>query len=264
MTDCNLQQTLQHVIGAIDAAADNQEPFRHLQLENVFPSELYGAMLDTMPAPEDYRQMSGRTKYTRTGDGGGTRTKLDLFPEAIGRLPREKRRVWAVVGAVLRAPRVAEAFRRRLATGLEKRLGPSFRNARMFAAPILLRDVPGYSIGIHPDTRWKGITVQLYLPRDRSTAHIGTVFHRRNGAAGFERVAQMPFVPNSGYAFAVGSETYHSVDSLGPEVRTRDSIILTYYLDDTLVQVLSNRGKRVGNFLRGGLRGLGLRPAARA
>ena len=36
----------------------------------------------------------------------------------------------------------------------------------MYPLPILTRDIPGYRIMPHPDTHWKGITVQLYLPRD--------------------------------------------------------------------------------------------------
>ena len=67
---------------------------------------------------------------------------------------------------------------------------------------------------------------------------------------------QIEFAPNSGYAFAVGADSYHSVDTVGPEVRSRDSIILTYYVDDTFVQRVSNRGKRLANFLRAEWRGL--------
>ena len=66
----------------------------------------------------------------------------------------------------------------------------------------------------------------------------------------------MAFAPNTGYAFAVGSDTYHSVDTVGPEVRTRDSILLTYFVDHTLTAVLQNRGKRVGNLLRNEVRSL--------
>ena len=57
-------------------------------------------------------------------------------------------------------------------------------------------------------------------------------------------------------AFAVGGDSYHSVDTVGPEVRSRDSIILTYYLDDRLVERVSNRGKRLANFLRAEWRGI--------
>jgi hypothetical protein len=60
---------------------------------------------------------------------------------------------------------------------------------------------------------------------------------------------QMRFAPNSGYAFAVGDDTWHSADPVGPEVKTRDSILLTYFVDLGALRLLRNRGKRFGNFL---------------
>ena len=200
--------------------------------------------------------MSGRTKYTRTQGGGGTRTKIDLFPEFIRRLPRAKRPVWRAVGRALCSAEVREAFRERLAAGLEKRFAERHRAIRMYPIPILTRDVPGYKIGIHPDTRSKAITVQLYLPRDRSIEHTGTVFHKRTGERAYERASQMPFAPNTGYAFAVGDDTYHSVDMLGAEVLTRDSILLTYFLDDASLDRVKNRVKRLANLMRNEFRSL--------
>ena len=59
---------------------------------------------------------------------------------------------------------------------------------------------------------------------------------------------QMKFSPNTGYAFAVGDNTWHSADRIGPEVKTRDSILLTYFVDQGPLRVLRNRGKRVDQF----------------
>jgi hypothetical protein len=59
----------------------------------------------------------------------------------------------------------------------------------------------------------------------------------------------MRFAPNSGYAFAVGDDTWHSADPVGPEVKTRDSILLTYFVDSGALRILRNRGKRFGNFI---------------
>jgi hypothetical protein len=47
----------------------------------------------------------------------------------------------------------------------------------------------------------------------------------------------------------VGSDTWHSADPVGTEVETRDSILLTYFVDAGLLRILRNRGKRIGNFL---------------
>jgi len=244
-----------HVSAAIEAAPAYAEPFHHLQLASVFPATVYGAMLEHMPEPKDYRPMSGRTKYTRT-EAGDTRTKIDLFPEFTGRLPQPKRPVWRIVGQTLCSTQVREALRRRLAPGLERRFGARYRSIGLYPIATLTRDVPGYEIGIHPDTRSKAITVQFYLPRDRSLEHVGTVFHTAKGREGFERARQMRFAPNTGYAFAVGPETYHSVDKVGAEVSTRDSILLTYFLDDSALDRAKNRVKRFANLVRNEFRHL--------
>ena len=131
---------------------------------------------------------------------------------------------------------------------LERRFGPGYAKVGMFPIPVLTRDIPGYLITPHTDTRWKGITVQLYLPRDLSTAHIGTIFHRKLSDATLTKEKQMAFAPNSGYAFAVGTDTWHSADRIGAEVTTRDSILLTYFVDAGLLRYLRNRGKRTRKF----------------
>ena len=59
----------------------------------------------------------------------------------------------------------------------------------------------------------------------------------------------MRFGPNTGYAFAVGDDTWHSAEPVGPEVKTRDSILLTYFVDSGALRIVRNRAKRFGNFL---------------
>ena len=64
-----------------------------------------------------------------------------------------------------------------------------------------------------------------------------------------KKVAQMQFIPNSGYAFSVSDYSWHSADPVGSEVKTRDSILLTYFVDSGPLRVLRNRGKRFANFV---------------
>jgi hypothetical protein len=47
----------------------------------------------------------------------------------------------------------------------------------------------------------------------------------------------------------VGNNTWHSADRIGPEVKTRDSILLTYFVDSGPLRIARNRGKRAINFL---------------
>jgi hypothetical protein len=236
------------IAGSVEAAASFDVPFTHLIFERVFPDDIYTLMLANMPEATDYRPMHGRSKGHDLTDGTHTRVKIDLFPEYIRHLPPQKRAVWDVVGRALCSRPVKAAFMRRLALPLTKRFGKL--KVGMYPIPILTRDIPGYLITPHTDTRWKGITVQLYLPRDRSTTHIGTIFHDHNadGSCG-PKTKQMSFAPNTGYAFAVGTDTWHSADAVGAEVKTRDSILLTYFVDQGALRFFRNRGKRFGNFV---------------
>jgi hypothetical protein len=235
------------IAASVDAAAVSDAPFTHLEFDRVFPDDIYALMLANMPEATDYRPMHGRSKGHDLTDGTHTRVKIDLFPEYIRHLPPQKRAVWEVVGRALCSRPVKEAFKRRLAAPLVRRFGK--RKVGMYPIPILTRDIPGYLITPHTDTRWKGITVQLYLPRDRANVHIGTIFHEKLADGSLPKRKQMSFAPNSGYAFAVGTDTWHSADPVGPEVKTRDSILLTYFVDQGTLRFLRNRGKRFGNFL---------------
>jgi hypothetical protein len=242
------------IVTSVDAALPSDTPFAHLVLDRVFPDDVYAAMLANMPAATDYRPMHGRAKGLDLADGTHTRVKIDLYPEYVRHLPPQKRAVWDVVGVALCSAAVRGAFVRRLAPALHRRFGPDYSKVGMYPVPVLTRDIPGYLIPPHPDTRWKGITVQLYLPPDRSITHVGTIFHRRLADGSLEKTKQMTFAPNTGYAFAVGTDTWHSADRIGPEVKTRDSILLTYFVDAGMVRFLRNRGKRFGNFVGNELR----------
>jgi hypothetical protein len=237
------------IVTSIDSAAPSEMPFTHLVLDRVFPDDIYALMLANMPEVSDYRPMHGRSKGHDLSDGTHTRVKIDLFPEYIRHLPPQKRAVWDLVGRALCCRAVKQAFIRRLAAPLERRFGARYAKVGMYPIPILTRDIPGYLITPHTDTRWKGITVQLYLPRDHANTHIGTIFHERLSDGSLPKRKQMSFAPNSGYAFTVGTDTWHSADPVGPEVRTRDSILLTYFVDAGALRFLRNRGKRFGNFI---------------
>jgi hypothetical protein len=244
-----IKSLTQFLVESVERSRASETPFYHLQFDRVFPNDIYTAMLREMPQTEDYRALPGRDNVNILDDGSATRVKIDLFPEYIRSLPPRKRDLWNMVGAALCSDEVKAAFVRRLAPGLERRFGAEYPNVGLFPIPILTRDVPKYRITPHTDTKWKGITVQFYLPPDDSTNHIGTIFHERLPDGSMPQVIKMPFSPNTGYAFAVGDNTWHSADPVGAEVKTRDSILHTYFVDSTPLQIFRNRYKRVGNFI---------------
>jgi hypothetical protein len=241
----SLARVTDYIAKAIENAPAAGEPFYHLEFDRIFPDDIYAQMIALMPEAVDYRPMHGRSKVV----GTPTRVKIDLFPEYIRHLPPEKRALWDLVGRALCSKKVKRAFVHRLAPGLTRRFGMKFEKVGMYPIPILTRDIPGYLITPHTDTSWKGITVQLYLPRDDAHTNIGTIFHDKLPDGSLPKRRQMRFAPNTGYAFAVGDNTWHSADPVGPEVTTRDSILLTYFVDKGPLRFLRNRGKRVGNFV---------------
>jgi len=245
----DVQRVIDFVAAAIEGGKAREKPFYHLEFDRIFPDDIYASMIRLMPIAADYRPLPGRKGGNLLPDGSSTRVKIDLFPEYTRHLPDEKRALWDLVGRALCSLPVQAAFVRRLKPGLERRFGPRYADVGMYPIPVLTRDIPGYRIPPHTDTHWKGITVQLYLPPDATNAHIGTIFHDILPDGSRPKAMQMQFAPNSGYAFAVGDNTWHSADPVGAEVKTRDSILLTYFVDAGLLRFLRNRGKRVGNFV---------------
>jgi hypothetical protein len=237
------------VAQSVDAAREVEEPFFRLEFDRFFPEDVYAKILALMPDSSDYRPMHGRAKRRDLADGTHTRVKIDLFPEYIRHLPPEKFALWDVVGNALCSEPVKQAFIRKLAPGLSKRFGADFIKTGMYPIPILTRDIPGYRIPPHTDTQWKGISVQIYLPKDDANMDVGTIFHERPTEGSIPKNAQMCFAPNTGYAFAVGNDTWHSADPVRDRVKSRDSILLTYFVDQGLLRTCRNRGKRLGNFL---------------
>jgi hypothetical protein len=76
----------------------------------------------------------------------------------------------------------------------------------------------------------KVITTQFYLPEDDSQEPLGTTFYRKDSGGKAHPVHRMPFLPATGYAFAVNARCWHGVDTVPAQPQPRNSLMLTYYL----------------------------------
>ena len=170
-----------------------------------------------------------------------------LYPELLRQLPSEQRRVWASIGRAFCSRELEQAFRRKFRSVLEARFGKPVGRIGLYPVPILLRDQPGYRIGIHADAPTKAITVQFYLPADERQRHLGTIFHEGETGELAERQTKMPFLPASGYAFPVSlTESWHSADRTEVADGERVSMMVTYYVADTILGRIKYRLRRAG------------------
>jgi hypothetical protein len=220
-------------------------PFDHIVLQEVFPRAFYRAMLERFPAGAAFHPLHHRDAMQP--DGSSTRHRLYLYPESLWRLPAAQRAIWRAVAEALCAPELQLAFKRKFRAALEDRFQQEAERLPLYPVPILVRDLPGYRIGIHADALIKAITVQFYLPRDATQAHLGTVFHTGQSGDESDRPVTMPFLPASGYAFAVRrKESWHSVPATRAADGERRSIMLTYYVDQGSRPKLKRRLQRLG------------------
>lgn len=230
-------------VDAVDRAEVRHQPFDHITMEDVLDRESYGALLAAMPDRRFYHDLKHRDAVRE--DGSSTRLRMYLYPELLARLPAEQKRMWLPIAKALCSRDLELAFKRKFRRALEERFGKPAEKIGVYPIPILLRDQPGYRIGIHSDVAKKAITVQYYLPRDASQRDIGTIFHESNEGDGAKRTTQMPFLPASGYAFPVSlTKSWHSAATTAADDGERVSMMVTYYVADSFARRLYWRARR--------------------
>ena len=236
------------LVARIDARPPEAHPFLHLYMEDVFPAEYYRRLLDLLPEQRRYRELTHRDAMQ--ADGHSARRKLYLYPELVMLLPAPQRAVWGELSRILRSRALQEVFKRKFRVALERRFGRPIEQLSFYPVPMLLRDLRGYRIGIHGDSLSKAITVQLYLPRDERQAHLGTILHEGRDGEAARRTKKLAFRPASGYAFpVVYHESWHSVAQTSDGDGERNSLMLTYYVQDGVSGWLLQRLKRLWGFL---------------
>lgn len=240
------------LVSGAERARLRKKPFDHIYMEDVLDPATYQALLGAIPARNAYHEL--RHADALRSDGSSTRLRMYLFPELLRKLPADQRRMWTAVSAALRSKALELAFKRKFRGALEERFGKPVDGLGLFPIPILLRDQPGYRIGIHSDKFTKAITVQFYLPADETQRDIGTIFHEGDTGDAAKQTTQMPFVPRSGYAFPVAlTKSWHSAATSTAKDGERVSMMLTYYVADSPFRRLYWQARRM-------LLSLGIRP----
>lgn len=233
----------QQLVAAVERSELRHKPFDHIYVEDVLGLGGYEALLAAMPHTRFYHDLKHRDAVRK--DGTSTRLRMYLYPELVRRLPVEQKRVWMPIARALCSRDLELAFKRKFRTALEERFGKPAERIGVYPIPILLRDQPGYRIGIHSDVPKKAITVQFYLPRNAAQRDIGTIFHEGNQGAAAKRTTQMPFMPATGYAFPVAlTKSWHSAATSTEQDGERVSMMVTYYVADSFARRLYWKARR--------------------
>jgi hypothetical protein len=233
--------SLDYLCNVIDAVEVCSWPYAHFYLEKVFPDEIYELMLKLLPDASAYAADNPRI-HTRE-DGLVTRNILSLSVAGLSHLPETQRLFWSGVADALTAPRLRECVFAKLSQDLSRRFrrpSEQLDSVAAYPKPALVKDLGGYEIAPHRDTRSKIVTMQFYLPNDMAKADLGTavycqrLFQLKNLVSlrnRFETVRQFSFAPNSGYAFAVGQRSWHGRDKVPMASGERNSLMLIYYAE---------------------------------
>lgn len=239
------------LVAAVERSALRKAPFDHIYMEQVLPPDEYQAVIAALPERRFFHELSHLDAMR--ADGTSTRLRLYLYPELLKKLPEAQRRVWMPIGEAFCSRRLREAFKVKFRDVLETRFRKPIGRIGIYPIPVLLRDQPGYRIGIHADVLTKAITAQFYLPANNWQRHIGTIFHEGERGEAARKIVQMPFLPATGYAFPVSlEESWHSAATTTEEDGERVSMMVTYYITDSAFTWLKYRLRRVA--LRFGIR----------
>jgi hypothetical protein len=217
---------LASVIDAVRRSRVQRQPFVHAFLEQVWPADVYADLLAALPPASEYRD-DNPAKYGRP-DGRSCRQVLPLGD------PTTLDPLWTAVRDVLMASELQAAVCAHVGVRAVRADGRPASSSR----PVLVRDLPGYWIEPHPDSRAKQITMQFYLPADAAQSALGTTLYQLRpfrpsawiGRAPFMHpVHRFPFVPNSGYIFPVRWNSFHGVERLAADSGVRQTLMNTYY-----------------------------------
>lgn len=237
-----VQHCVQHMVRSVETCQTCDDPYPHFYIENFFPAEIYGRILELLPETSLYGHEAEYRHFDKNGQPN--RFNLELASENVAQLSAPAREFWLGIRDAMGSPLLKQAVFRQLARGLAIRFGIAPEEAAQapgYPRPILMRELAGYRIKPHPDTRRKVVTFQVALPADESQVDLGTSLFQlslspltlRDEFPGFRRVGRYPFLPNSAFAFAVINglrlRSWHGRETLPEGCGIRNSLLSVYY-----------------------------------
>jgi hypothetical protein len=213
-----------HAEYALRNAKVNTWPFRHAVVRPIFPAWYYQDLTSLFPADDAFVQLNkyhpdrGAVFLTDRGDG----------TDDLGRLPEPQRAFWGDFARSFGSDRFRAAL-------LDRIGGESYVDRYLSRSRALIHlslDRCGYQIAPHTDVAKKIVTAVFYLPDvgDFTNEPYGTsVLVQKPGAEEmnpqdwnrYDIAYTAPFIANSLFTFAVGTNSWHAVKPVDKPTRRR-------------------------------------------
>jgi hypothetical protein len=194
-------------------------PFPHLYVRDVFPAAYYAELQRNLPDPLKMRTLE---------EARGTRGYPERFVMPVDGERREgmgegQAAFWRGLWQWMLGGRLGHLVLQKFAPVVEARL-KGMPDVEIVDEALLVHDRTKYSLGPHTDSPRKLISVLFYLPADERLARHGTSIYvpKEQGFTcpgrthhpfdRFDRMATMPFLPNSLFAFAKTENSFHGVE----------------------------------------------------
>jgi hypothetical protein len=212
-------------------------PYPHFFVPDVFPEDFYQALQQNLPDPSALIPL----EEARPVRGYKERFVLELKGQFLNRIPEDKRRFWQDFANWFVGGAFGQLMLRKFGGQVQQRF-QDMPNVEFEDEAMLVEDITNYSLGPHTDTPRKVITFLFYLPKDRSQIHLGTSIYvpknpqfRCVGGPhhkfdDFDRMATMPFSPNSLFCFFKTDHSFHGVEPVTDPDCRRWLLLFDIYL----------------------------------
>lgn len=221
-----------HLSDKIRNASIRRDPFAHLVIDDVFPEDVYAELRQRLPATEYFRRFkdSGRVDDTYSPH------RLAFAPAQLDRLTGAARTFWTALFAEVTAREFTAAIIDKFATDLK--FGDTDGDVRIATETCLMRDQTGYELGPHTDSTAKLVSLLFYLAPDDAHPELGTSLYLPKDRGFFcpggphhpfelfDRIATVPYRPNSLMAFAKSERSFHGVEPVSDTSLHRDLLFV--------------------------------------
>jgi len=229
-----------HVLYKVANAPVNLFPYPHIYVRDVFPTDFYSKLRAHLPPADVYKSLKALKRVS--GDYPDSRLVMTVDPENIQALAEPIRSFWSEFARWLLGG-FGETVLAKFGQFLNRRFGDS-RAMQYYDEALIVQDYTTYSLGPHTDSPHKVLSFLFYLPPDDSLAHLGTSIYvpkdpkfichggPHHPFDRFQRMATMPYLPNSLFAFVKTYNSFHGVEPIQQTGIRRDLLLYDIKVQD--------------------------------